>query len=440
MESHNPLARGSVIFSLEAARSGSSGGSGLRPASIWEDDHENQSQTNKLTGEFRMAESTGSATAVHASPKLSLYSKLRTSLVPTKASLTSTDDLSPLPQLQPLRPAASWRSPLKPGRAVVGYGDLAAYFKHLGNVREAKMDATLARLDQIEFGNSLLSLDELEVCAVAMLERAAPGHLLSGQAGLDCLSRLVSDLRAKFRQNPYHDFRHAVDGMQFMFYLLQCDDVGEHLLGEETTRFLLLWASFVQDLEHDGKTNQWHRERDTALVREHGAESPLEKLAFATAEEILKDSRLTELLGFPSAGDLEKKFYIKLRALILCTDMDRHDELVRQFTEKPTASSAFLLLIKLSDVSNVAREFDEAKVWARRLEAERKLHLESMVTTSLAKAVMDFSTCRVLPLTNAMEHVLGMPTTGKALGWRIESNVYRWTREEAEKADINLGL
>ncbi|KAH9259534.1 hypothetical protein BASA81_001955 [Batrachochytrium salamandrivorans] len=430
MESHNPLARGSVIFSLEVARTASSS-TGSRPASIWEDDHENQSQTNKLTGEFRMAES--SASTVQASPKLSLYSKLRTSLVPSKATNNTTSD-----DLSQLRPMASWRSPLKPGRALIGYGDLALYFKHLGNIREAKMDGNLSRLNQIEFGNSLLSLDELEVCAVAMLERMAPGHLLSGQTGIDCLTRLVSDLRSKFRQNPYHDFRHAVDGMQFMFYMLHCEDVGEHLLGEEMTRFLLVLGAFVQDLEHDGKSNEWHREHQTNLVVDYGNDSPLEKLAFATVEGIIKDTRLIELLGLN--GDLEKKFYIKLRALMLCTDMDRHEELVEQFTTKPTASSAFLLLIKLSDVSNVAREFDEAKVWARRLEAERKLHLESMVTTSLAKAVMDFSVSRVLPLTNAMEHMLGMPHTGKLLGWRIESNVYRWTREEAEKAEVNLGL
>lgn len=365
----------------------------------------------------------------------------------------------------PLR-LSSWRG--KPAtkakvRFTNGRNELLALIesRRLRNVRESKVFEMLERdeyLTSISFDNRNFSLDELEVAAVLMLERAAPNAAFADKNGLIMLFDFVSKVRVVYRPNPYHDFRHGIDVMQFMNHLLSREDVSQRVLapgqgfaasGEEL-RFMMLVACICHDAAHDGTNNAFLRKSNSELVQRFGPESTLERLHAWHAEQLIGGSGIFEVLKQNGAQMDSTQFLQEVRNLIMATDMEKHAALVSTFRNSPSAQ-LLNMLIKVSDISNVARNFEEAKVWAKRLEAEMKLAATrypdasastaaaaaAPSPTSLAQSVIGFSRMFALPLIDAFDHA-GLQETSRALRERVEQNIAEWERFSGDS--LNPGL
>jgi len=324
--------------------------------------------------------------------------------------------------------------------------------RKLRNVRESKIADLVERdnyLTDIEFDNKNFSLDELQVAAVLMLERAAPQAVFADKAGLMSLFDFVDSVRAVYKPNPYHDFRHAVDVMQFMNHLLSREDIIERALapnqgfptaGDEL-RFMLLVACICHDAGHDGTSNLFQRKTNSELFERFGAESTLERMHAWHAENLIESSTLLEAIK-PGAVMDSTQFLQEVRSLIMATDMEKHSALLSTFKASPSAQ-LLNMLIKISDISNVTRNFEEAKVWAKRLEAEMKLANSRLPPTEgapappLAQNVIGFSRMFALPLIDALANA-GLQDTSRDLRARVEHNIAEWERFSGDS--LNPGL
>jgi len=290
------------------------------------------------------------------------------------------------------------------------------------------------------------------VAAVLMLERAAPMSAFADKAGLISLFDFVDRVRATYKSNPYHDFRHAVDVMQFMNHLLSREDVAQRVLtpqqgivssGEEI-RFLMLVACICHDAGHDGTSNLFQRKTNSELLDKFGPESTLERLHAAHAESLLETSDILNVLKVtPNVTMDSTQFLAEIRSLILATDMEKHGALLATFKASPSGQ-LLNVLIKISDISNVTRSFEEAKTWAKRLEAEMKLansRLPSSDNTSpgipLAQSVIGFSKLFAMPLIDALAEA-GLQETGRDLRAKVERNIASW--ETFSEESFNPGL
>ena len=325
--------------------------------------------------------------------------------------------------------------------------------RKLRNVRETKISELVEKenyVNELEFDNRNFSLDELQVTALLILERAAPGAAFAEKSALIALFEFVESVRAVYRANPYHDFRHAVDVMQFMNHLLSRDDVAQRVLGAgqgfpvsgDELKFTLLVACLCHDAGHDGTTNAFHRKTNSDLIDKFGPESTLERLHVHLAETLIEKSSMWEVIKPYMTMDLTQ-FLQEIRSLIFATDMEKHGALLSTFKASPS-SQLLNMLIKISDISNVTRNFEEAKVWTKRLDAEVKLAASKLPPSeapaappSLAQSVIGFSKVFALPLIDALSDA-GLQDTGRELRSRVESNIANWERFQGDS--INPGL
>lgn len=361
--------------------------------------------------------------------------------------------------LQPPTRATSWKvKPSIPRKRLVQCKDDLVHFaktRGLNNVRESKLQEffdSAASLCSVEFDNKSFSMDEIQLAAFFVLERHAPYQAFADKTALNRLFGFVEETRAAYKANPYHDFRHAFDVMQFMNFLLSKDDVAQRVLpaeGGEEVRFMMLVACLCHDAGHDGSNNTILRKTKDALVEKFGPESTLERLHSSLAVELIEASKIlecvadaAEVAGQPLTTDADR-FLDNVRGLILATDMEKHSLLLSAFKASPSAQM-LNVLIKVSDISNVVRQFDEAKTWANRLAAEQRLantRLEGIESVPdavpLAASVISFSKIFALPLIDALIDA-GLPDTGRELRARIEKNISMW--ESMDAAGINPGL
>lgn len=314
--------------------------------------------------------------------------------------------------------------------------DIAFLTKQLTNVRDSKLteqlfDSNTDLLSKVEFDNKGLTLDELHITAVVLLERTAPRATFSDKQGLQLLFDFVTSVRAVYKPNPYHDFRHCVDVMQFSHFLLQQDDVKQMLmtsttvvLHPEETSFLMMVACLCHDAGHTGWTNAIHRTHENdPLVQRFGTESTLEKLHFSHCQDLVQRSKLLDRALSDTATFLQA-----CEELILATDMERHRTLLAEFHVEP-ANQLLYVVIKMADISNVARDFDEAKCWAKRLEAETKEHPNAIASNvPLHQSVPGFANLFAVPLAEVFTEV-GLKDTGGLLRSRIVKNNASWEKE-----------
>lgn len=324
--------------------------------------------------------------------------------------------------------------------------------KKMRNVRESRISDIAEKegyLCDHEFDNNKFSHDELHLAAVLMLERSAPFNAFSDKHGLNVLFDFVDSLRQVYRPNPYHDFRHAVDVMQFMYHLLSCRDIANQALknpqnnGDEL-KFMLLVACVCHDAGHDGTSNKFHRTTQSDLFQKFGEESVLERMHYSHAENMIDESELLDVLKDTGGMVMDRaQFLDAVRGLILSTDMEKHNAVLATFKASPT-TQLFNVLIKLADISNVTRPFEEARIWAKRLEAEMKVAAAKMPgqeeqpsSLPLPQTVIGFSKMFALPMIDSLQEA-GLQASARSLRARVESNIAKW--EQVDEHGCNPGL
>lgn len=253
--------------------------------------------------------------------------------------------------------------------------------------------------------------------------------IFSNTAVLEQVADFVRTVRDGYTETSYHNFRHAADVMQMMYLLVTNHlGVGTTFALDSTQPFLLLVIALCHDMGHFGANNSFLRESAEHMkqnasrerskrestgemhsdyVDAYGEESTLEKFHVAKASLLIQNHRLFSSEFMRS--EVRETLLDLLEYLVLWTDMDRHQDFMKEYLEEVQSNKSsfgrtkapltpqstkerqtklgllglqrrrkkkrmpkiyLAMTLKLADISNVTRSFDDSQEWAKLLNIE----------------------------------------------------------------------
>lgn len=181
----------------------------------------------------------------------------------------------------------------------------------------------------------------------------------------------------RYRDNPYHNFHHAVDTVNTMAWMITRPRLVRDLPAER--RFLLLLTALVHDVDHPGHNNQFEVDNHTDLARKYQNNAVLERHSLDVTLALLDQPELNLFAHLEPARALAWREI--LAEQVLATDFQAHRAFMDGYTayleqhEIDFADPEFLSwlcrgLIKAADIANTSKPFPEAKRWGRRVMME----------------------------------------------------------------------
>ncbi|KAL7324208.1 3',5'-cyclic-nucleotide phosphodiesterase, variant 2 [Mucor circinelloides] len=290
-------------------------------------------------------------------------------------------------------------------------------------------DALQKKVSSWDFSPLNLSHDDLVHCSVIIISQLFLLDEIT-KFSQDQLYSFILDLANIYHdENPYHNFAHAVDVLQCIYYftcqlgLVPFADGTPCMTNSKTYRilrprdlFALFIAAIGHDTAHPGVNNAFLINTSAPLALLYNDNSVLESFHAMTLFQLLKKHKFDDTLG-----GSDSKEYVEFRKLvitsILATDMALHGDYVTKIKEQkqrladsdpndwdaPRCLEERLLfcsgLIKCADISNVARPFPRAYEWAQILieefasqgDLERELGLNVMPMNDRSQIILEDS-------------------------------------------------
>ncbi|EPB88592.1 hypothetical protein HMPREF1544_04585 [Mucor circinelloides 1006PhL] len=290
-------------------------------------------------------------------------------------------------------------------------------------------DALQKKVSSWDFSPLNLSHDDLVHCSVIIISQLFLLDEIT-KFSQDQLYSFILDLASIYHdENPYHNFAHAVDVLQCIYYftcqlgLVPFADGTPCMTNSKTYRilrprdlFALFIAAIGHDTAHPGVNNAFLINTSAPLALLYNDNSVLESFHAMTLFQLLKKHKFDDTLG-----GSDSKEYVEFRKLvitsILATDMALHGDYVTKIKEQkqrladsdpndwdaPRCLEERLLfcsgLIKCADISNVARPFPRAYEWAQILieefasqgDLERELGLNVMPMNDRSQIILEDS-------------------------------------------------
>lgn len=285
------------------------------------------------------------------------------------------------------------------------------------------------RVSTWDFSPINLPHDDLIHCAVIILSQTFSSSEVK-EFTQEQLYDFIIDLSSIYHgENPYHNFAHAVDVLQCIYFFL-CQ-MGLLPYADGTPRaapskpyrilrprdiFALLIAAIGHDTAHPGVNNSFLINTSAPLALLYNDISVLENFHAMTLFQLLKKHKFDDMLGGSDSTE-----YSEFRKLvitsILATDMALHSDYVTKINEQnqrleesdpndwtPARCLEERLLfcsglIKCADISNVARPFPRAFEWAQILieefasqgDLERELGMPVLPMNDRSKIILEDS-------------------------------------------------
>jgi len=317
---------------------------------------------------------------------------------------------------------------------------------------KATDDAHLEKLNTFEFDMFQYSTDRLTKSIVQMFESFDLIEHFNIDVGK--LISFVGEVRAKYLPNLYHNWEHAWDVTQFSYACLH-DPCIQKVLDSPLDRLCTLVAAIGHDIGHEGVNNNFQKRTQTPLAMLYNDEHCLEHYHASTLFNMILKSRNNII------EHLSEEDYFTFREIvinsILSTDPERHCEILAKFNSscgagqleptKDNKKQVIAMIVKSADISNVARPFHLAEVWAERVtqeflsqgDREKGLGLTVNALNDRSKAnksalQMGFIKFFALPLFESMANAF---PTFKHVRERVENNHTRWT--EVNKREEETG-
>jgi bacteriorhodopsin len=310
----------------------------------------------------------------------------------------------------------------------------------------AKVDPDLVAASDL-FSWDFDALNKTEEELVAIVLRVFDELKMVAAFGLSRshLRTFVLSVRANYRENPFHNWRHAVTVLHTTYLL-----VTELLLDSATDLEVLaiLLAALSHDLDHDGVNNAYHCNSQSDLALTFNDQSVLENHHCRVGFQLLRKSKLLQPLE-EEDKKLLRKIFIQA---ILATDMVHHsskmEELKRvnemggfgDLAEKDAERVLVLtLVLHTADLYNPIKPHSVNHKWAGLLQKEfngqvqreEKEGLPSLPfmkgadELSLAKGEIGFISFVIAPW---YEQLVACFPKLRHLKSRVESNLETWKR------------
>ncbi|KAI7867749.1 hypothetical protein BDF14DRAFT_1742942 [Spinellus fusiger] len=293
----------------------------------------------------------------------------------------------------------------------------AVTYTPLSSEHATTLKAAIVRWDFCPFD---YSPSDLIHCVYLIFQHILPSLELSCSIAQTQLYAFIMDLSSVYHEgNPYHNFAHAVDVLQCLYFLL-CQTPWKplsplHSLLRPKDIFALFIAAIGHDAAHPGVNNMFLINASTPLALLYNDRSVLESLHSMALFQLIKKHGLEECLGGSNSPDYQE-FRKTVITSILATDMSLHNDYVtkikeqavrlpkletRVLEEDPMPERLLLCsaLIKCADISNVTRPFQQAEQWAELLveefvcqgDLERQLGMPVLPMHDRAKVVLEDS-------------------------------------------------
>ncbi|EPB83598.1 hypothetical protein HMPREF1544_09641 [Mucor circinelloides 1006PhL] len=271
-------------------------------------------------------------------------------------------------------------------------------YPNISKKRSAELKSRILSWDFSPFG---LNQQELIHCVYLVFEQVLTlpelKHLDIKKAQL---YDFIIDLASVYHdENPYHNFAHAVDVLQCLFFMLcelsvlpftkkyksnsKLNRKPQDLLRPKDV-FALLIAAIGHDAAHPGVNNMFLINSSNPLATLYNDRSVLESLHSMTLFQLLNKHGIIQLVGDTKSAEYRGKKTVV--SSILATDMSLHLEYVTKIKEQAARVSSMetmneqqqelernlicSALIKCADISNVARPFRWGAKWAELLVEE----------------------------------------------------------------------
>lgn len=189
--------------------------------------------------------------------------------------------------------------------------------------------------------------------------------------------RFLTVLSSRYTATAYHNWTHACDVAQSIFFM--CTEGQLSTVFESWEIFTLLTAAVCHDANHPGQNNVYNVKAETPLGILYKDQSVLEIHHVHESIQILTRPDI-DLFGSFKHPQLGRVWFL-FTNLILATDMGRHFELVKR-AQTALSSGNFShsdpelrlldqeIIMKVADISNVARPFSLADSWCDILNEE----------------------------------------------------------------------
>jgi GAF domain-containing protein len=195
--------------------------------------------------------------------------------------------------------------------------------------------------------------------------------------GVDTLNRFIFQVEKNYRENPFHNFRHACCVVHMTFMITQ-SCAGD--LNSDLQKYGLLLAALCHDLDHPGNTNAFEINSGSQLAVTYNDQHVLENHHCSTAFILMRKPKADML------GSLSRDDYKEVRKLIvsciLATDMAMHFQLLEEFNVKLEKGLDWNMVSELeqhfvakmvlhaADLSNPTRPFNISSAWAVKIAQE----------------------------------------------------------------------
>jgi len=259
-----------------------------------------------------------------------------------------------------------------------------------------------------------LVADRKTLCDLVELYFIINGSMASVNVSLDTLKNFVQAVSKKYRENRFHNWRHAVFVAHYTFKLIA--ESAPQASSEQVrpascpsnlpplVQFALLVSALVHDADHPGNTNEYEALTQSELAKRHGPKSILEKHHLEVAHQLMQKPGCNILENF---SESEKKlFMLVMHESIMSTDMSVHATLTAEISRWADVSTddnaathldissldnqLFMCraLLHAADLSSCVRQFYVASAWAGRIQDEfeaqkRRLAAVGINTSSL---------------------------------------------------------
>eukprot|EP01112_Ceratiomyxa_fruticulosa_P016098 TRINITY_DN482_c0_g1_i1.p1 TRINITY_DN482_c0_g1~~TRINITY_DN482_c0_g1_i1.p1 ORF type:complete len:634 (+),score=133.81 TRINITY_DN482_c0_g1_i1:993-2894(+) len=187
--------------------------------------------------------------------------------------------------------------------------------------------------------------------------------------------RRVSDM---YHMNPYHNFRHAIDISQVVFFWVYNTKAKEYLTDLDILGLMV--GAICHDLDHPGLNNSFHINTKAALAQIYNDNSVLENHHSALSFYILSRAGSNLFVNLSSA-EFKDVRRIMIEG-ILATDMSLHFELATKFFNQLESPQSFTnpskivrqllvnVILHTADISNVSRPYSISRRWSDLVQEE----------------------------------------------------------------------
>ncbi|XP_068127152.1 high affinity cGMP-specific 3',5'-cyclic phosphodiesterase 9A [Hyperolius riggenbachi] len=190
----------------------------------------------------------------------------------------------------------------------------------------------------------------------------------------ETLHNFLESVQSRYRENPFHNFRHAFCVTQMMYSLIQLCHLQEALSIEDIA--VLMVASLCHDVDHPGLSNTYQVNAHTELAVRYENKSPLENHHCSVTLHIL--SQLQSNIFCNTSPHTSRYIQEGITELILATDMTHHSTILQalqqiqnlDFSDRDHMTWVKKSLLKFCDISNEVRPAEQAEIWADALMEE----------------------------------------------------------------------